>query len=37
MEMEQRCTPASLILRAVSGVISVPLGDMTQRRPLAVA
>ena len=34
---EQRCTPASLILRAFSGVMSVPLGDITQRRPLEPA
>ncbi len=37
MEMEHRLMPASRILRAVSAVISVPLGENTQRKPLAVA
>ena len=34
MEMEQRLTPASRIFRAVSGVISVPLGEKAQMSPL---
>ena len=34
MEMEQRLTPASLILRASSGVIRVPLGEKAQVSPL---
>jgi hypothetical protein len=37
MEMEQRLTPAALMLAAVSGVMRVPLGEKAQGRPLAWA
>ena len=37
MEMLTRAMPTSRMRRATSGVTSVPLGDMTVRRPLAMA
>ncbi len=37
MEMEQRMMPESRISRALSAVIRVPLGAMTQRRPWPAA
>ena len=37
MEMDTRSTPASRIFSASSGVMSVPLGEKAQGRPLAWA